>query len=100
MAVAVSAGNYCWQFYSSGILRSLHGCPTRVDHAVVIVGLEEGPPIGTWKRDCEFSTTGTCPASFYESNSSACGEAEAIEGTLCCCRWTYDVVPGGDVWVV
>ena len=38
LAIAVGAGNSCWYWYSSGILTSSHGCPTGVDHAVVIVG--------------------------------------------------------------
>ena len=40
LAIAVAAGNDCWRYYSSGILKSSDGCPTWRDHAVVIVGKE------------------------------------------------------------
>ena len=42
LAIAVAAGNSCWRFYSSGVLTSADACPTRVDHAVVIVAYEPG----------------------------------------------------------
>ena len=51
VAIAVAAGNDCWRFYSSGVLTSADNCPTEVDHAVAIIGLEFGKPI--WKKRLE-----------------------------------------------
>lgn len=39
LSIAVAAGNECWRWYSDGILSSANNCPTSIDHAVVIVGL-------------------------------------------------------------
>ena len=38
--MAVSANNDCWRFYASGILSDVDDCPTNIDHAVVVVGVE------------------------------------------------------------
>ena len=57
LTMAVSAGNDCWRYYKSGILTSAMGCPTRLDHAVVAVGVdsEEITTPGT-----EATTKSTC----------------------------------------
>ena len=54
VAIAVAAGNDCWRFYSSGVLTSADNCPTEVDHAVAIIGLEFGKPIWTKRLECKW----------------------------------------------
>jgi len=41
MTIAVAAGNDCWRYYKTGILKSTSSCGnyTRLDHGVVLVGL-------------------------------------------------------------
>lgn len=36
--VAVAAGNYVFQSYTSGILMESSGCPTAIDHGITAVG--------------------------------------------------------------
>lgn len=38
LTVGVSAGNRCWRFYKKGVITEAMGCPTNIDHAVVLVG--------------------------------------------------------------
>lgn len=40
MTVAVAAGNDCWRYYSGGVLTSANNCPTSLDHAVALVGMD------------------------------------------------------------
>ena len=106
--VAVNSDNLCWRFYKSGVLRSRHGCHYNgIDHVVVIVGLEEGPPIPTamsmfgWLFECEYSPWNYCAEPYFE-RIGGCGEAKAFEGegTPCCCRLSKDREPDNDVWVM
>lgn len=41
LTVGVSAGNRCWRFYKKGVITEAMGCPTKIDHAVVLVGYRE-----------------------------------------------------------
>lgn len=41
MTIAVRAGSSCWQFYSGGILTEEDNCALGLDHAVVVVGLDQ-----------------------------------------------------------
>lgn len=45
LSIAVAAGNDCWRYYSDGVLSSADRCPTRIDHAVNIVGYEPSQTI-------------------------------------------------------
>ena len=47
-SIAVSAGNECWMFYSSGILSSANGCPTSIDHGVAVVGIDRTGETPYW----------------------------------------------------
>ena len=57
LSVAVSAGNSCWRYYQSGILSEKNNCPTRIDHGVALVGLDESG---------EMVTSVKCPKSYKE----------------------------------
>ena len=48
LSIAVSAGNDCWRFYSSGVLSASNYCPTQIDHGVAIVGLVDNAPQPYW----------------------------------------------------
>ena len=41
ISISVGAGNDCWRFYEKGILSKDNNCPGGMDHAVVIVGLDQ-----------------------------------------------------------
>lgn len=53
LAVAVSAGNNCWRYYSGGIVTPSMNCSTSLDHAVVIAAYYE--PAGI-EETCTLST--------------------------------------------
>lgn len=37
----VAAGNNCWRFYKGGLLTAQDHCPSKIDHAVAIVGMDQ-----------------------------------------------------------
>ena len=39
LSIAVNASPDCWQFYNEGVISSANGCPTSLNHGVVVVGL-------------------------------------------------------------
>ena len=41
MTVAVHASHSIFRYYSQGVVTSVSGCPTSLDHAIVIVGYAE-----------------------------------------------------------
>ena len=40
LSIAVAVDDYCWRWYSGGILTEADNCATSIDHGVVLVGYE------------------------------------------------------------
>lgn len=79
LAVAVSAGNKCWQFYDSGILRPGEDCyKGGIDHAVNLVAYT---PAATGEGDetCTTEETTKCKrATKQERRNKQCNAEGAV----------------------
>ena len=45
ISVALAAGNNVWRYYSGGLVTTSSGCPTQLDHAVVLVAFTPGQEV-------------------------------------------------------
>ena len=89
--MAVAAGNDCWRYYKSGVLSSANGCPTRLDHAVLAVGLATETVTIPGEKG---TTTKTCRrAKRRERRAKSCPGDAYYRRKRCCLRETTEGTP-------
>ena len=87
MSVGISGSNKLFRFYKSGTMSPLSGCPTYIDHAVMVVGY--GVDIVT-KTTPGTTTTSCRAATSIEVGKSLCLDKSAFianrkNGSRQCC---------------
>lgn len=78
LSVALSAGNTVWRNYSGGVVMANAGCPTTIDHAVVLVGFEPGTEIAVPATDP------VCRNARKNELKRGCRDGLSLDGNQCC----------------